>query len=47
MPLFFSASGNADAQNWGDVENLDVDMLAEYLLDDGSLNESGVTFDFK
>ena len=39
--------GRASAQNegWGDVDNFDVDMLAEYLLDDGNLG-SGVTFDF-
>jgi hypothetical protein len=46
MPLFSSASG-ANAQSyWGDVDNLDVDMLAEYLLGDGTLNANGVTFDF-
>ena len=45
---FGRASGNAqgDGAAWGDVDNFDVDMLAEYLLDDGNLG-SGVTFDFK
>lgn len=43
------SAGNAPAQSdWGDVDNLDVDLLAEYLLDDAGLNGSGgVTFDFK
>lgn len=46
MPLFSAATGNAAASYWGDVDNLDVDLLAEYLLDDGNLTSNGVTFDF-
>jgi hypothetical protein len=52
MPLFASASGmtasSAQHQNsfWGDVDHLDVDILAEYLLDDIGTNPSGVSFDF-
>lgn len=43
------SAGNAPAQSdWGDIDNLDVDLLAEYLLDDAGLTGSGgVTFDFK
>jgi hypothetical protein len=46
MPVFGAASGVVASSYWGDVDNLDVDMLAEYLLDDGNLNANGVTFDF-
>lgn len=46
MPYFSAASGANASSYWGDVDNLDVDMLAEYLLDDGTLNTNGVTFDF-
>jgi hypothetical protein len=46
MPVFGAASGVAASSYWGDIDNLDVDMLAEYLLDDGNLNANGVTFDF-
>jgi hypothetical protein len=32
---------------WGDVDSLDVDILAEYLLDDiGGPNVGGASFDF-
>lgn len=42
-----SGSGNANAQSyWGGVDNFDVDMLAEYLLDDVMINANGVSFDF-
>jgi hypothetical protein len=38
--------------NWGNLDNFDVDLLAEYLLDDnndGTMMSGGdeVTFDFK
>jgi len=52
MPLF-STAGGAEASkssDWGDVDNLDVEMLAEYLLGDtdGGFNiGGGMTFDFK
>jgi hypothetical protein len=46
MPLFASASGINAQSYWGDVDNLDVDMLAEYLLDDGPMHSNGVSFDF-
>ena len=50
MPLFAPASGIASSQQqnsfWGDVDHLDVDILAEYLLDDIGTNSGGVSFDF-
>ena len=54
MPLFApaSASGMVSSSSqqqhsfWGDVDNLDVDILAEYLLDDIGTNSGGVSFDF-
>jgi hypothetical protein len=48
MPLFASASGMNPSQSfWGDVDNLDVDILAEYLLDDiGGTSSNGASFDF-
>lgn len=50
MPLFASASGMVSSQPqssfWGDVDHLDVDILAEYLLDDIGTNSGGVSFDF-
>jgi hypothetical protein len=45
-PFFARASKNS-ADGWSEVDNFDVDLLAEYLLDDGSLSANGVTFDFK
>ena len=42
MPLFGRASG----MDWADMDNFDVDLLAECLLDDGN-QFNGVTFDFK
>lgn len=50
MPRFTNAGG-ADAvkaSDWGDVDNFDVEMLAEYLLnDDGNpLMSGGIAFDF-
>ena len=46
-PQFSCASGSAPTQSdWGDVDNLDVDLLAEYLLDDAGITSGGVTFDF-
>lgn len=32
---------------WGSLDNFDVDLLAEYLLEDTDMVSSGVTFDFK
>ena len=50
MPLFASASGMVSSSQqqsfWGDVDHLDVDILAEYLLDDIGTNSGGVSFDF-
>ena len=47
MPRFAAASGQGvQSSDWGEIDNLDVDMLAEYLLDDGNLT-SNVVFDFK
>lgn len=45
FPRFAKAGTSAD--QWGEVDNFDVEMLAEYLLDDGTLNAHGITFDFK
>lgn len=46
-PRFARASnGAASDEGWGDVDNMDVEMLAEYLLDDGNGATLGVTFDF-
>ena len=50
LPFFgmASAAGAAATQSdWGDIENLDVELLAEYLLDDNGLSGNGVSFDFK
>lgn len=50
MPRFATAggAGTSKASDWGDVDNLDVEMLAEYLLgDDGGGLTGGITFDFK
>jgi len=50
MPRFTNAGGPeaSKASDWGDVDNLDVEMLAEYLLgDDTGLLSGGITFDFK
>ena len=47
LPRFGRANnGPTTGETWGDTDNFDVDMLAEYLLDDGNLGQ-GVTFDFK
>ena len=46
-PPRFGKAGNAPSTDWGDVDHFDVDMLAEYLLEDGNLLGSGVAFDFK
>lgn len=35
------------ADAWNEVDHIDVDMLAEYLLDDGALANSNVLFDFE
>lgn len=43
-PRFSSASGAKG--DWSEIDTLDVDMLADYLLGDGVLNSAGVTFDF-
>lgn len=51
MPRFTSASGPSasKASDWGDVDNLDVEMLAEYLLGDDTnpLTLGNVMFDFQ
>lgn len=51
MPRFTSASGFTanKTSDWGDVDNLDVEMLAEYLLGDDTnpLMSGGIMFDFK
>ena len=39
-------NGPTTGEQWGDTDNFDVDLLAEYLLDDGKFG-AGVTFDFK
>jgi hypothetical protein len=44
---FFARASKSSAEGWSEVDNFDVDLLAEYLLDDGSLTANGVTFDFK
>ncbi len=47
MPRF-AAAGNAPvSESWYDVDGLDVDLLAEYLLDDGNVTTSGAVFDFR
>jgi hypothetical protein len=46
MP-FFARASKSSTEGWSEVDNFDVDLLAEYLLDDGNLTSSGVTFDFK
>ena len=52
MPLFASASAMASSSGqqqqsfWGDIDHLDVDILAEYLLDDIGTNSGGVSYDF-
>jgi len=50
MPLFGPASGlNAKITDWGDVDNLDIDALAEYFLEEANNagNSIGMTFDFR
>ena len=50
MPLFGPASGQyAKITDWGDVDNLDVDALAEYFLEEANsaANGAGMTFDFR
>jgi hypothetical protein len=44
---FFARASKSSLEGWSEVDNFDVDLLAEYLLDDGSLTANGVTFDFK
>jgi hypothetical protein len=44
---FFARASKSSTEGWSEVDNFDVDLLAEYLLDDGNLTSSGVTFDFK
>ena len=58
MPMFAPASqhggsggvgdGGGGGGGWNEVDHFDVDILAEYLLGDGSLPSTGggVTFDF-
>jgi hypothetical protein len=46
MPMFGRSSQGANPSDWGDVDNFDVELLAEYLLEDSG-GVPGVTFDFK
>lgn len=47
MPMFGRANASVPNQSdWGEVDNFDVELLAEYLLEDSS-GVPGVTFDFK
>jgi hypothetical protein len=46
LPRFGKASGG-QGDFWGDIETFDVDVLAEYLLDDGTMAAAGITFDFE
>ena len=48
MPLFAPSSQQDGGGGWNEVDHFDVDILAEYLLGDGSLPSTGggVTFDF-
>ena len=48
FPRFAPSSAPSSSLNMCEVDNLDVDLLAEYLLNDGQLNmASDVVFDFK
>jgi hypothetical protein len=46
MPLFASVGMGANSGAYSEGDNFDVDMLAEYLLEDGAFSPGGVTFDF-
>jgi hypothetical protein len=48
MPMFAPSSQQDGGGGWNEVDHFDVDILAEYLLGDGSLPSTGggVTFDF-
>ena len=46
MPMFGRANQGPNQADWGDVDNFDVELLAEYLLED-SAGMPGMTFDFK
>ena len=47
MPMFGRASqAPQSGDGWNEVDTLDVDLLAEYLLNDSQLMSNGVTFDF-
>lgn len=46
MPLFGRAGTVSTTADWNEVDNFDVDVLAEYLLDDVGLTSGDVTFDF-
>lgn len=41
----FGRAGTGNLNEWGDNDNFDVDVLAEFLL--GDEIPTGVTFDFK
>lgn len=48
LPLFGRQQGPQSSDSaWNEVDNLDVELLAEYLLDDSAPFPSGVSFDFK
>jgi hypothetical protein len=50
LPLFARANNTMDtqeAEQWGEVDTLDVDLLTEYLLNDNNLMNNGYAFDLK
>jgi hypothetical protein len=44
LPRFGRASG---VEAWNETDHFDVDLLAEFLLDDNNAFPNAVTFDFK
>jgi len=42
----FARAGNSQLNEWGDNDNFDVEVLAEFLLNDAKLVGGGITFDF-
>jgi len=45
MPIF-GRSSKAPVSEWNDVDHFDVDVLADFLLDDGGSTSGGISFDF-